>query len=153
MILGRYSESLLTEGTILPAEWTESFVGILTETYFKQTEKDSRFFDVFGKTFDKEFVIVVSYIHHDDHLAAPISLFISHDILENDKKMKKTLDQVVNLTGLIFDDIFSKEDWNEFIPNWTENQFEESNFFYKITRENIGLTIQAEELLKNDGKI
>lgn len=153
MILGRYSESLLSEGNILPAEWTETFVGLLTETYFKQSEKDRRFFDVYGKVFDEEFVVVVSYIHHDDHLAAPYSVFISHDIVPDDKKMKKTLDQVVTLAGHIFDDIFSSEDWNEFIPHWTENQFDESVFFYKITRENIGLTIQAEELLKNDGVI
>lgn len=148
MILGRYSESLISTGKALPEEWTESFVGILTETYFKQTEKDHRFFDVYGQIYDKEFVVVVSYIHHDDHYVSPISVFISHDIIEDNKQMKKTLDQVVSLAGHIYDDIFSVEDWNEFNPSWTENEMDGSNFHYKITRENVGLTLQAEEILK-----
>ena len=153
MVLGRYEESLNATGSALPKEWTESFVGILTETYFKQTEKDHRVFDVYGQIFDKEFVVVVSYIHHDDHYAAPISVFISHDIISDDKQMKKTLDQVVSLAGHIYDDIFSVKDWNDFIPNWTENKMDGSNFFYKITRENLGLSLQAEEILKKGGLI
>ena len=153
MMLGRYNESLVSTGTALPKEWIESFVGILTETYFKQTEKDHRVFDVYGQIFDKEFTVVISYIHHDDHYAAPISVFISHDIIDDDKQMAKTLDQVVTLAGHIYDDIFSVDDWNEFLPSWTENKMGGSNFFYKITRENLGLSLQAEEILKNDGLI
>jgi hypothetical protein len=152
MDLGRYTESHSEEGTSLPKEWTESFVGLLTQTYFEKTEKDHRFFDVYGQIFEKEFVVVISYIHHDDHHAAPISIFISHDV-DDDKKMKKGLDKVINLAGHILDDIFSVSDWSDFIPTWTENTLGENQFFYKITRENIGLTLQAEEILKNDGLI
>jgi hypothetical protein len=151
MDLGRYTESHDEVGTNLPKDWTESFVGLLTQTYFDQTEKDHRFFDVYGQIFEKEFVVVVSYIHHDDHLAAPISIFISHT--NDDKKTKEALDKVVNLSGHILDDIFSKEDWSGFVPTWTENSIGKSNFHYKITRENIGLTLQAEEILKRDGLI
>ena len=152
MDIGRHEESTDSTGTDLPKEWTESFVGLLTQTYFDQTEKDHRFFDVYGQIFDKEFTVIVSYIHHDDHLAAPISIFVSCDI-EDNKETKKALDKVINLSGLILDDIFATEDWSEFVPTWTENSYEDNKFFYKITRENIGLTMQAEEILKNDGLI
>ena len=152
MDLGRYEESHFEESKDLPTDWIESFVGLLTETYFKQTEKDHRFFDVFGKIFEKEFVVILSYIHHDDHLATPITIFISHDTVDS-KTTKTALEKIVNLSGHILDDIFSIKDWSDFVPTWTENKYEEHTFHYKITRENIGLSLQAEEILKNEGKI
>lgn len=153
MDLGRYKNSLVESGSSLPAEWTESFVKVLTETYFKQSEKDNRFFDVYGRIFDEEFLAIISYIHHDDQMASPISVFISHDHLDDSKKMKEALDSLVNLAGHILDDIFSSEDWNGFSPNWVENKFNKNTFFYKITRENISLTLQAEEFLRKGGDI
>lgn len=153
MDLGRYKNSLVESSSALPAEWTESFVKVLTDTYFKQSEKDNRFFDVYGKIFEEEFVVVISYIHHEDQMASPISVFVSHDHLENSKKMKVALESLVNLAGHIFDDIFSSDDWNGFLPNWTENKFDNNTYFYKITRENISLTIQAEEILKKGSLI
>lgn len=153
MDLGRYKDSLVESGSSLPAEWTESLVRVLTESYFKQSEKDNCFFDVYGKVFDQEFVVIISYIHHEDQMASPISVFISHDHLEDSKKMKQALANLVDLSGHIFDDIFSIEDWNGYIPNWTENKFNENTFHYKITRENISLTLQAEEILKKGSVI
>lgn len=153
MDLGRYKDSLVESGSALPAEWTESLVKVLTETYFKQSEKDNCFFDVYGKVFDQEFIVIISYIHHEDQMASPISVFISHDNLEDSKKMKQALASLVDLAGHIFDDIFSIADWNGYIPNWTENKFKENTFFYKITRENISLTLQAEEILKKGSVI
>jgi hypothetical protein len=152
MEIGRYPESQLSVGKSLPTEWIESFVGLLTQTYFTQTEKDHRFFDVYGQIFAQEIVFVISYIHHDDHLAAPITIYLSHEIVD-DKVTKQALEKVVNLTGHILDDIFSQEDWNEFVPNWTENDYDKIPFHYKITRENVGLSLQAEEILKKDGLI
>lgn len=153
MDLGRYKDSVVDSGSALPSEWSESFVGVLTETYFKQSEKDNRCFDVYGKVFDHEFVVIISYIHQDDPMAAPISLFISHDNLDDSKQMKKTLENLVNLAGHIFDDIFSEQDWNGYNPNWTENKYQDSTFYYKITRENIGLTLQAQEILNKGENI
>lgn len=152
MDLGRYPDSNFETAKSLPSEWVEAFVGLLTQTYFQQTEKDHRFFDVYGQIFEKEFVVIISYIHHDDHLASPISIFISHDVID-DKKTKQALEKIVNLSGHILDDIFNSEDWSDYVPTWTENDYEGSKFFYKITRENVGLSLQAEELLRRDGKI
>lgn len=153
MLLGRYESSGISEGKTLPAEWTEEFVGILTETYAAQSEKDNRFFDVYGRIYNKEFVVIISYIHHSDEMAAPISVFISHDTKSDSKELSKALKALVDLSGHIFDDIFSHEDWNEYVPTWTENKFKDHTFHYKITRENVSLTLQAEEILKKDGLI
>lgn len=153
MQLGRYETSNIAAGKSLPPEWTEEFVGILTETYANQSEKDNRFFDVYGQIYDEEFVVIVSYIHHSDQMAAPISIFISHDTASDSKALSNALKELVDLSGHIFDDIFSKDNWNEYIPSWTENKFKEHTFHYKITRENVSLTLQAEEILKKDGLI
>lgn len=153
MQLGRYKSSLISEGKALPPEWTEEFVGVLNETYAKQAESDQRFFEVYGQIFEEEFVVVASYIHNTDQLSAPISVFISHDTAASSKELSAALKELVDLSGHIFDDVFSKEDWNEYVPTWTENKFKQHTFHYKVTRENLSLTLQAEELLKNNGEI
>lgn len=150
MIVGRYNESTLSSAKRLPADWTEEFVRILSHSYAEQANRDNCFFDVHGLLFDEEVVAIVSYIHHNDHVASPISIFISHDIEGDIKKMGKTLDHLVDFSGLIFDDIFGTSDWNEYNPNWTENQFKDSNYHYKITRENFSLTLQAEAILSDE---
>ncbi|MAX67865.1 MAG: hypothetical protein QF441_07315 [Bacteriovoracaceae bacterium] len=153
MQFGRYHIEETTPRKTLPAEWTEEFTRVLTESYFEQSEKDNSFFHVYGEIYDKEFVVVISYIHHDDQLKSPISLFISHDVVENSKNFKDVLKNLVDLTGLIFDDIFSNADWNNYNSNWTENKYKDNEFHYKITRENISLSLQAEEILKKGGLV
>lgn len=137
----------------LPNEWTEEFTRVLTDTYFERSEKDNRFFDVYGEIYDKDFVVIASYIHHDDQLKSPISIFISHDVLEDSKEFKSTLKNLVDFMGLILDDIFAIDEWSDYNNTWTENAYKGSNFFYKITRENISLTLQAEQFLEKNGEI
>lgn len=148
MLLGRYETE--SEGKALPQDWQDEFINMLNTAYADEISKNDRFFDVYGRIYDEEFVVVASYIHIEDQLAAPISVFISHDIIDNDKKMKSALDSVIDLFGLIFDDVLATPDWNDYNPNWSENIYNNNNFFYKITRENISLTLQAEQILKGN---
>lgn len=134
----------------IPNEWTEQVTKTLTEVYHEHSERDNRFFDVYGEIGDKEFVVIISYIHHADQMTSPISLFISHDVLDDSKQFEKALKDLIDLAGEIFDDILSKDEWSEYISNWTENKYKNSLFHYKITRENISLTLQAEEILSKD---
>lgn len=153
MQFGRFEIDENFEKKELPAEWTESFTRTLTDAYFERSEKDNCFFNVYAEILEKEFVVIISYLHHNDQLVAPITLSISHDLVEDSKKFKVALDDLVNFSGLIFDDIFGTEDWHDYIPSWTEGKFKQSTFYYKITRENISLTLQAEEILKQGGNI
>ena len=66
MQFGRYPEEETQSKKPLPEEWTEALTKTLTETYFEQSEKDNCFFDVYGEIYNKDFVVVVSYLHHDD---------------------------------------------------------------------------------------
>ena len=147
-MFGRLIES--ENPTFLPSEWQENFIRVLTEAYADQADKDGKLFDVQGLIYPKEFVVIVSYMDQNDDYAAPITLFISHDIIEDQKQMKKALQNVSDLVGEIFDDIFATKDWNDYTPDWTENPFRENVFYYKVTRENITLSLQAEQLLKDN---
>lgn len=148
MLLGRFESDM--DGKALPQEWQDEFINMLNTAYADVISKNDRFFDVYGRIYEKEFVIVASYIHIEDQLAAPISVFISHDIINDNKLMKTALDNVTDLFGLIFDDILSDDQWNSYNSIWSENKFKENTFHYKITRENISLTLQAEEILKGN---
>ena len=147
MNFGRHEDECL-ERRQLPMEWLEELTKTLNDVYSDQRDKDQRFFETYGEIYEKDFVVIISYLHKQDSSASPITLFLSHDNLEDSKQFKKALSSLTDLVGLIFDDVVSQTDWNEYNLNWTENEFKGFKFFYKLTRENISLTLQAEELLK-----
>jgi len=153
MQFGRYEITEETKKSMLPNEWTEELVRTLSEAYYVQSEKDNSFFDVYGEITEKEFVVVASYLHHEDQMKAPISLFISHDVVDDSKAFKKVLKSLVDLTGEIFDDAFASDDGPDYVATWTGSKYKTCDFHYKITRENISLTVQAEAFLEKDGDI
>ena len=150
MYFGRLENTETAQKKILPNEWMEEFTKTLNEVYHEKLEKNSRFFEVYGEIYDSEFVVIISYLHLSEILTSPITLFISHENQENSKKFKATLKNLINLAGVIFDDVFSTEDWNDYNLVWTENNYQGSEFYYKLTRENISLSLQAEALLNKE---
>jgi hypothetical protein len=54
------------------------------------------------------------------------------------------------VVGLFFDEIFSNEEWDEFEPNWQEVSYKHETYFFKLSRENINLTLEANRLLGPD---
>ena len=147
MDFGRFTTEQTT-GKQLPQEWTDNLMQTLNEAYADEIEAKNSFFDIYGEIYDQEFVVIASLMHQADLGIAPVSVFISHDVLADQKHFRSVLKSLVDLMGLIFDDVFTKPDWSEYNANWTENKFKGNNFFYKITRENVSLTLQAEEILK-----
>ena len=153
MQFGRFPKTENLAKAYLPEEWTEELNRTMTEAYYERSEKDDSFFDIYGEIYEKEFVVIISYVHHTDEMKSPISLFLSHDLVEDSKQFKIVLKNLVDLAGEIFDDIFSQENWLDYIAAWTENKFRACDFHYKITRENISLTLQAEKFLEKDGDV
>lgn len=150
MIIGRYNTSELNDAKDLPGEWSDALTNILNATYEDRANKDNAFFDVLGKVFKEETIIIVSYLDKEDYSKSPICVAISLDNIQDTKKFKNTLDSTVKLSSLIYDDIFATEDWSEYVHNWTENEIDQNALYYKITRENFSLTLQAEEILKGN---
>ncbi|MBD65621.1 MAG: hypothetical protein CME62_10475 [Halobacteriovoraceae bacterium] len=150
MYFGRLNQEHNQKRNPLPMEWLEEVTKTLNDVYRAQCDEQNRFFEVYGENYKDEFVVIVSLLHKKDQMIAPITLFISHDILPTSKEFKKVLEDLINLVGLIFDDIFATEEWSEFNSMWTENQYKGSTFYYKVTRENISLSLQAEAILQKD---
>lgn len=139
-------------GKVIPLDWAEGLNRLLNETYSKECKQNGRYFDVYGQIFPEELLVVVSYLSEKDECLAPITLFLScePDQMATEEKVKETQQNYIELIGLFFDEIFAEEEWNEFEPNWQEVTQKHQNYFYKITRENINLSIEADKLLGED---
>jgi len=140
------------QGKNIPQDWSESLSRLLNETYKAVCDKNKRYFDVYGQIYSDELLVIVSYLSEASESTAPITLFLSCDPYQmaNEEKLKETQSAYVDLSGLFFDEIFSSEDWSEFEPDWQEVTHKKHNYWYKITRENINLTLEANKLLGDD---
>ena len=152
MNFGKYEKDEEQNGKPLPFEWLEEVTATFNNAYAEKRKEQNRFFETFGEIYTKEYVVIISYLDSTDPMTAPVTLFISHDNLEDSKKFKKSLAALVDFAGIIFDDITGTKDWSDYNSTWTENEYKDSTFSIKITRENISLSLQAEELLKDESK-
>jgi hypothetical protein len=136
-------------GQIIPLDWSEGVARLLNETYKTECKQNGRYFDVYGQVYDGELLVVVSYLSENDEYLAPITLFLScePDQIRNEEKVKETQKNYIDVIGLFFDEIFSQDDWDDFEPVWQEVTHNHQNYYYKITRENINATIEANKLL------
>jgi hypothetical protein len=50
----------------------------------------------------------------------------------------------------LLDEIFAQEEWSEYEPVWQELNYKKETYFYKVSRENIQLTLEANKLLGDD---
>jgi len=139
-------------GKSIPQDWLVSFGILLNETYQSECEKHSRTFDVYGQIYDEELLIVVSWISEKDEYIAPITCFLScePEQMKDDTKVKTTQINFIDVVGIFFDEIFAADEWNEFEPNWQEVNYKQENYFFKLSRENVNLTLEANKLLGDE---
>jgi len=134
----------------LPQEWQASLVKTLNQIYDDKIKRDDSSFFVFGQIFDEEVLIIISYIYNDLS-KSPKTIFISKELNDLGKSsqmnIKKLFDNIVDFSGLILDEILLSTDWSEYEINWQEYTFSQEKFYYKITRENVLLTLQAEKII------
>lgn len=137
------------KGKFLPTDWTESLNRLVNETYKNETKQKGRYFDVFGQAYEEEFLLMVSYLSEKDEYDAPITLFLSSEghHISDEIKVKNTQKDYIELIGLFFDEIFADDEWNDFEPDWQEVTHNNQTYFFKISRENINATIEANKLL------
>ena len=130
----------------LPQEWKDKVEALLNNIYAAQCERDGKTFQVYGLTYPDEVYLTVSYLDPKMETSIPVTYIISCD-LEKQNEAQKLIDILVDSIGVFFDDYFSKDEWNDYNPVWTESVFKKQKFFYQVNRENIALTIQADQLL------
>ena len=139
-------------GKALPLDWIEGLSRLLNETYKVECKQNGRYFDVYGKAYPEELLVAVSYISEEDEYLTPITLFLSSEPeqIADENKVKETQKNFIDIIGLFFDEIFAEQEWDQFDPTWQEVQHKNQNYFYKISRENINTTMEADKLLGED---
>jgi hypothetical protein len=139
-------------GTAVPTEWLESLNRLLNETFKSECKQNGRYFDVFAQAYPEELLLVVSYLSEQDEYLTPITLFLSShpDQIGNEEKVKETQKNFIDLVGLFFDEIFADQEWDSFEPQWQEVSHKNQNYFFKLSRENINATLEANKLLGDD---
>src|SRR5690606_35529482 len=114
--------------------------------------KHGRIFDVWGQIHAEELILAVSWLSEKDEYIAPITCILScnPDQMTDDKKVKSTQQNFIDVVGIFFDEIFAVDDWAEFEPSWQEVIYKEETYFFKLSRENVRHTIEANKLLGED---
>lgn len=140
------------KGKFLPTDWTEGLNRLLNETYKNESKQKGRYFDVFGQVYEEELLLMVSYLSEKDEYDSPITLFLSSEgqHISDENKVKNTQKDYMDLVGLFFDEIFADDEWNDFEPDWQEVSHDNQTYFFKISRENINATLEANKLLGED---
>lgn len=156
MIFSRKIENQDKDPSYLPDAWRNEVESLLHEIYADQEALDGRTFEVFGLTYPDELLLLVSLAHplgSDQAGSAAVSFQVSADLNESEKpdKLLKTL---VDSFGLFFDHYFQniahQDNEDFFRPRWEEQTSQGKTFYYRISRENISLALQAEALLKKE---
>ncbi len=136
-----------TKKTIIPATWCEQVTQTLTDHYDSFLKVYDREFNIFAYSHSEEFLLIVSCTTPDNPDHSPSSLFISADLTEK-TDASQLMDQLIDVTGIFFDQYFNQEgNWTDFSGKWEKDQFLGLELHYKISRENMLLTIEANRLL------
>ncbi len=135
------------EGKELPQEWKNKVKLLLNEVYEPQCKENDKHFEVFGEIYSNELLIIVSFVNFENLHSIPQTLFLSVDVDEK-TDFEKLLPSLVNISGLVFDQLFAlgEEDYR-YEENWQKEKVKETEFYYKISRENVALTLEANKLL------
>jgi len=131
----------------LPLDWLNELSELLNTTYREQCDKKNKSFLVLGHTFPNEVVLIVSFLDEGSLSSIPITLVLSADVDEKTKS-DKLLEVLVEFVGIFFDQVFSIEDWDDYNSNWEMEIVKKYEIHYLISRENILLTMKADEILK-----
>lgn len=133
-------------GIILPEQWRKKVEAILYNVYQKQCDANNKAFQVYALTYPNELLLTASYLTTDELETAPVTYMISMDLKEKEDP-ERYFDTLIDSIGIFFDSYFADSDWRDYQANWEEAEYKKLKFYYKISRENMALSIQAEQLL------
>lgn len=141
-----------TAAVLFPKDWAEGLKQILLNIYGDKCLKQDKTFEVYGFSYPNEVLMIVSFVGMDKFVA-PVTLSLSAD-LDEKTKTDAIINDMFDSVGVFFDSYFATEEredeiWDDYVLDWQETEFNKHQFFYKVTRENIGLSIEADLLLGN----
>jgi hypothetical protein len=130
-------------GTILPEKWVNQLSALIQETFPEMQNRKALYW---GEYFTNELLLIAS-IYNEATSKIPYTILLSIEINSTqEKEIKKVLDSATQVLGVIIEDYLTSEEELEYVPTWTENQLQQQKFNYRITREDILLTLEANKL-------
>ncbi|OFZ23864.1 MAG: hypothetical protein A2202_02315 [Bdellovibrionales bacterium RIFOXYA1_FULL_36_14] len=135
-----------SSGNPLPELWISEVLKLLNTAYSTQLKEMNYFLEFYGISYPDELFLAVSVINANNRSISPTSMCLSTDLTPK-QDVKKILNTLVDTLGILLDNFFSTPDFQEWQPTWLSETFKKTSFFYKITREDISLTIEANKLL------
>lgn len=136
------------EPNFLPKEWSEELIELLQTVYSSYCEANQKHFEIFGLTYPDEAVIIVSLLDENKDSSLPITYLASFDISTN-SDIKKVLAVLMDTVGIFFDVVFSTKDWCDYDAQWQESTVKNIDFYYRSTREDVSLSLAADQIIKN----
>lgn len=133
-----------------PEKWQKKYKQVLLNTYGDKCLNNEMTFNIWALTYPAELVLIVSYLSLDPN-QIPLTYFVSADLPE-EKNAQKFIDLMFDSAGIFFDNYFASQDdelFEEYQFEWNEFEFSGAKLFYRATRENIELTLEAEKLLNS----
>ncbi|MBF0359570.1 MAG: hypothetical protein HQK49_01070 [Oligoflexia bacterium] len=139
------------KGEQIPSKYKKDILDLLNYNYqiIFNKYKIKKKFDFYCQLYSTELLMIISLLDDygdkdQDQDSSCISFFLSIDMCEGDsRKYEKYLYRMLDFVGPIIEhslDDFTCEDWSEVESNSLK-------IFYKISRENIALTLHANRLL------
>lgn len=132
-----------------PKKWTVEVKGILEGLYKAQCDKKNLYLEVYAISYPNELVLAVSLLDKNNDLLIPVTYMASTD-LEKKENPEDLLNLLVDSIGFFFENFFASEgsdDESIYSSDWEQSKVKNKEFFYKITRENVGISIMADGLL------
>ena len=136
----------------IPSEILNSINSLINETFEKSLNNKGLELETYGELYENEIILIFSLVQTKDKSLNTISLFISDD-LTPETKIEKKINYLINSSSEFFEILTSSSisDTDQiYSPRWQKTELEGDNFFYKISRENIKLTIEANKLLEKN---
>lgn len=136
------------DGISLPPEWISKVRTIINDSYDAERQVHKKNFQVYAYSYPNEVILMVTFCD-DENILVPVTYMASADLTEKQKPLE-LLETLVDSIGVFFDQYFNNPDWNDYMSKWEETSFKSLNFFYKVTRENIGIFLITNKFLMDN---
>ncbi len=135
-----------------PEQWSDQ-VSLSFNEYFKEKYKlEGKIFYCYGFLCKDELLVGLSLNNETENPESPITVFLSKDLTEEEREKPKTFEkakqEMLDILGLIFRDLLNEDDVPYF-GDWAKYEYKKNEYFYKVSREDLELYIQAEALLNS----
>ena len=143
------------EGRECSPEWIQQVSELLHQVYAEICRREERHFKVYGYIYSDEILLIICFIKAQQEEGLPLSFFISTDY-QNSQRNEKLLQGLLDSSGVLMEEVLQKllmadSDKREDIysVHWQEHERNSQKYYFKVTRENIELTIEANRLLSS----